>query len=189
VDEKIKDELLQEIFNFSQEFQPNDPLNPETQMGAMIDKTQFHKVLDYIDTGKKEGAQLVLGGQPKLKETGGYFIEPTIFDEVKNTMKIAREEIFGPVLSVISFKNTDEAIKIANDTHYGLAAYLWTNDINKAHKTAKALRAGVVSVNSINSGDITTPFGGYKQSGIGRESAMQGLEHYTEIKTTWIELH
>lgn len=189
IDEKIKDQFLEKIFHFSQDFQPNDPLNPSTKMGALVDKNQFQRVLNFIDEGKKEGAQLVLGGQAKFKETGGYFIEPTVFDNVQNNMTIAREEIFGPVLSVISFKNIDEAIKIANDTHYGLAAYLWTNDINKAHKTAKALRAGVVGINSIDSGDITTPFGGYKQSGIGRESAIQGLEHYTEIKTTWIELH
>ncbi len=188
VAEGIRDELIDRLKTHSNRFQPSDPLNPETAMGALVDQTQLQRVLTYIKAGKNEGADLVLGGNQVKQDTGGCFVEPTIFSRVKNSMTIAREEIFGPVLSVLTFKDEAEAIKIANDTHYGLAASLWTNDINKAHKVAKALRAGVVSVNCIDSGDITTPFGGYKQSGIGRESSFFGLEHYLEIKTTWIHL-
>ncbi|HVV67478.1 MAG TPA: aldehyde dehydrogenase [Gammaproteobacteria bacterium] len=188
VADSIRDELVTKLVNFSKEFQPGDPLDPKTVMGAIVDQTQLQRVLKYIQTGKTEGATLVTGGNQVRQDTGGCFVEPTIFSKVHNAMTIAREEIFGPVLSVLSFKDEAEAIKIANDTHYGLAASLWTNDINKAHRIAKALRAGVVSVNCINSGDVTTPFGGYKQSGIGRESSFYGLEHYLEIKTTWIQL-
>lgn len=188
VADAIKDELIDRLINHSNKFQPGDPLDPATIMGALVDQTQLQRVLAYINTGKTEGAVLKLGGNQVKQETGGCFVEPTIFSQVKNSMTIAREEIFGPVLSVISFKDEAEAIKIANDTHYGLAASLWTTNINKAHKIAKALRAGVVSINCINAGDITTPFGGYKQSGIGRESSFYGLEHYLEIKTTWIQL-
>ncbi len=180
--------LIDKLRQYSQSFQPGDPLNPETTMGALVDQTQLQRVLKYIDLGKTEGAELVLGGKQTRLETQGCFIEPTIFSQVKNSMTIAREEIFGPVLSVLSFDNVNEAIKIANDTHYGLAASVWTDNINQAHKVAKALRAGVVSVNTIEVGDVTTPFGGYKQSGIGRESSFYGLEHYLEIKTTWIKL-
>lgn len=188
VADTIKDEFINCLIKQSNSFRPGDPLNPDTTMGALVDQAQLQRVLNYINSGKTEGATLVLGGNQVKQETGGCFVEPTIFSHVKNSMTIAREEIFGPVLSVISFKDEAEAIKIANDTHYGLAASVWTTDINKAHKIAKALRAGVVSVNCINSGDITTPFGGYKQSGINRESSFYGLEHYLEIKTTWIQL-
>lgn len=188
VDASIKDALLEKILQYGKSFHPSDPLDPEAKMGAMVDQTQMQRVLKYIEVGKSNGAQLKMGGSQVLQESGGYFIEPTVFDRVENSMQIAKEEIFGPVLSVISFNKIDEAIKMANDTQYGLAAYVWTSDINLAHKTAKALRAGVVAVNCINAGDITTPFGGYKQSGIGRESALHAFEHYTETKTTWIEL-
>jgi 4-guanidinobutyraldehyde dehydrogenase / NAD-dependent aldehyde dehydrogenase len=186
--EDIKDIFIEKLLAAGKKYQPADPLHPSTLMGAIIDEAQKDKILSYIDVGKTEGANLALGGRQVHQESGGYFIEPTIFDGVTNTMRIAREEIFGPVLSVISFKTMEEAIHIANDTNYGLAASLWTRDISKAHKMAKALRAGLVSVNCINSGDVTTPFGGYKQSGIGRESAFNGLDQYTEVKTTWIEL-
>src|SRR5690606_8258767 len=130
------------------------PLDPKTVMGAIIDKDQINRIMSYINVGQSEGATLALGGKQVRKETGGYFVEPTIFDNVSNTMRIAREEIFGPVLSVLSFKTPEEAVQIANDTHYGLAASVWTRDISKAHKIAKALRAGLVSVNCINSGDV-----------------------------------
>lgn len=188
VAESLKEKLLEKLIHHSQSFKPGDPLNPDTTMGAIVDQTQLQRVLGYIQAGQKEGANLVLGGKQTNMQSGGYFVEPTIFDQVHNDMKIAREEIFGPVLSILPFKDEQQAIKIANDTHYGLAASLWTNDINKAHKVAKALRAGVVSVNCIESGDVTTPFGGYKQSGIGRECSFYGLQSYLEVKTTWIQL-
>lgn len=188
VEESIKDQFLEKITALRGKFQPSDPLDPNTVMGAMVDKTQMQRVLKYIETGKTEGARLAFGGKQALEKSGGYYIEPTMFENVDNNMTIAKEEIFGPVLAVLSFRNIDEAIQIANDTSYGLAASLWTRDINKAHKTARALRAGVVSINCINSGDATTPFGGYKQSGMGRESSLHGLNFYTELKTTWIEL-
>ena len=155
---------------------------------AAVGKTQMERVLDYIEVGKTEGAVLTMGGTRACTETGGYFIEPTVFDGVDNRMRIAQEEIFGPVLSTLNFKDADEAIRIANDTIYGLAAAVWTRDINKAHKAAKALRAGLVWVNCFDDDDITTPFGGYKQSGLGRDKSLHALEKYTELKTTWIRL-
>lgn len=188
VEESIKEEFLTKLHQIRNKFHPNDPLDPKSVMGAMVDKTQMERVLNYIDIGKKEGAKLYYGGERVMENTGGYFIEPTVFEKVKNNMTIAQEEIFGPVIAMITFKNIDEAIKIANDTHYGLAACLWTRDLKKAHKTARALRAGVVSVNCITSGDTMTPFGGYKQSGIGREGSIHGLNFYSELKTTWIDL-
>lgn len=188
VEESIKDKFLEKLTALQKQFQPGDPLDPNTVMGAMVDKTQMQRVLNYIEIGKSEGARIAFGGNRALENTGGFYIEPTVFENVRNDMTIAREEIFGPVLATLTFKDMDEAIKIANDTSYGLAASLWTRDINKAHKTARALRAGVVSVNCIDSGDATTPFGGYKQSGMGREYSLHGLDFYTELKTTWIDL-
>lgn len=188
VQHEIKDKFLEKLILAGKKFHPADPLDPATRMGAIIDETQTKQIISYIESGKDAGAKLVLGGKQVHQHTGGYFIEPTIFDNVQNSMKIAREEIFGPVLSIIPFKTMEEAIQIANDTHYGLAAAVWTQDINRAHKIAKAIRAGVVSVNCVSGGDVTTPFGGYKQSGIGRESGLDALHHYSEVKTTWIEL-
>lgn len=188
VEASIKDKFLEKLSALQKNFQPGDPLDPKTVMGAIVNKTQLQRVLKYIDLGKSEGAKVTFGGKRVLEKTGGYFIEPTVFENVKSKMTIAKEEIFGPVLATLTFKDVEEAIKIANDTSYGLAASLWTQNINKALNTAKALRAGVVSVNCIQSGDVTTPFGGYKQSGIGRESSLHSLDFYTELKTTWIDL-
>ncbi|WP_284368776.1 aldehyde dehydrogenase family protein, partial [Pseudomonas putida] len=134
------------------------------------------------------GAKLLAGGKRTLEETGGTYVEPTIFIGVTNAMRIAQEEIFGPVLSVIAFDTAEEAIAIANDTPYGLAAGIWTSDISKAHKTARAVRAGSVWVNQYDGGDMTAPFGGFKQSGNGRDKSLHALEKYTELKATWIKL-
>jgi gamma-glutamyl-gamma-aminobutyraldehyde dehydrogenase len=159
------------------------------ELGSMIEKVHMEKVLAYIDSGKNEGAELVLGGRRILQETGGYFIEPTIFDDVHNTMRIAREEIFGPLLSVISFKDESEAISIANDTPYGLAASVYTQSLDCAHRIAGSLRAGTVSVNCFSEGDLGTPFGGYKHSGFfGRDKSVFAHEQYTEMKTIWMNL-
>lgn len=189
VEETIKDELLERIMKVGQRMRVGDPLDPSTQMGAMVDDTQMERVLGYIEKGQAEGAKLAMGGQRIMAETGGYYIEPTVFDNVKNDMTIAQEEIFGPVLSTISFSDPEEAIRIGNDTIYGLASAVWTSDINKAHKTAKALRAGVVWVNCFDAGEISTPFGGFKQSGFGRDKSLHAMEKYTEVKTIWIDLN
>ncbi|HVJ43387.1 MAG TPA: aldehyde dehydrogenase family protein, partial [Dongiaceae bacterium] len=188
VEESIKDEVLERIKAVSQKLQPGDPLDPKTKMGAMVDESQMSRVLGYIDAGKKEGANLRFGGNRVRSETGGYYIEPTLFDGVDNQMKIAQEEIFGPVLSTLTFKDYEDAIKIGNDTIYGLAAAVWTRDINKAFKTANALRAGVVWVNCFDNGHISSPFGGFKQSGFGRDKSLHALEKYTELKATWIHI-
>ncbi|MGO8865742.1 MAG: aldehyde dehydrogenase [Alphaproteobacteria bacterium] len=189
VDASIKDAFLAKVVEVGKRLQPGDPLDPKTRMGAIVDKTQLERVLGYIEAGKKEGAELKMGGKRARAETGGYYVEPTVFDKVDNRMKIAREEIFGPVLSTISFKDPEEAVRIGNDTIYGLAAAVWTRDINTAHRTAKALRAGVVWVNCFDEGDMSTPFGGFKQSGFGRDKSVHALSKYTELKTTWIRLH
>lgn len=190
VHKSVKDELLNKIMEVSKQlWVVGDPLDPNTRVGSMIEKGHLEKVMSYIETGKSEGADLVLGGQRTLTETGGYFIEPTIFDNVKNTMKIAREEIFGPVLSTIVFDDEDEAVQIANDTCYGLAASLYTDNLNVAHRVSRAIKAGNVSVNCYSEGDITTPFGGYKESGFGgRDNSLFAHDQYTQIKTIWIAL-
>jgi acyl-CoA reductase-like NAD-dependent aldehyde dehydrogenase len=188
VEDKVKDQVLERIMQVAKSLRVGDPLDPATQMGAMVDGTQMERVLGYIEKGKSEGAKIALGGKRILSESGGYYIEPTVFDGVKNSMTIAQEEIFGPVLSTISFGDADEAIRIGNDTVYGLAAAVWTSDIKKAHRAAKALRAGVVWVNCFDAGDMTTPFGGYKQSGFGRDKSLHAMEKYTELKTIWIDL-
>ncbi len=188
VEESIKDQVLEKVMEIGKSLQPGDPLDPETRMGAIVDQTQMERVLGYIEAGKAEGATLRMGGQRAHADKGGFYIEPTVFDNVDNRMKIAQEEIFGPVLSTISVKDVDEAIRIGNDTIYGLAAAVWTRDITKAHRAARALRAGVVWVNCFDAGDITTPFGGYKQSGFGRDKSLHAMDKYTELKTTWINL-
>ncbi|MGF1594495.1 MAG: aldehyde dehydrogenase [Kiloniellaceae bacterium] len=188
VEDKIKDEVIERIVKVAKSMRVGDPLDPATQMGAMVDQGQMERVLGYIEKGRSEGAKVTLGGQRILAESGGYYIEPTVFDGVSNDMTIAREEIFGPVLSTITFGDAEEAIKIGNDTVYGLAAAVWTSDIKKAHRAAKALRAGSVWVNCFDAGDMTTPFGGYKQSGFGRDKSLHAMEKYTELKTIWIDL-
>jgi acyl-CoA reductase-like NAD-dependent aldehyde dehydrogenase len=188
VHESLKDELLERVVKISERIQPGDPLDPKTRMGAIVDETQLDRVLGYIESGKEEGAELHLGGSRAREDTGGYYVEPTIFDAVSNDMKIAREEIFGPVLSTISFTELDDAIAIANDTIYGLAAAIWTDDLTTAHRAARALKAGVVWVNAFDAGDITSPFGGFKQSGFGRDKSIHALEKFTDLKAIWIQL-
>ena len=188
VQESIREPLLERIAQIGRTMAPGDPLDPQTHLGAMVDEAQTRRVLEYIDAGKSEGARLALGGRRVRLESGGCYIEPTVFDDVTPGMRIAREEIFGPVLATLSFRNLDEALRLANDVSYGLAAAIWTRDLQSAHRAARALRAGVVYVNCYDADDITVPFGGYKQSGFGRDKSLHAFDKYTELKTTWIDL-
>ncbi len=169
---------------------PGDPMNPKTRLGAIASKSQLERVLRYVDIAKKEGADLIAGGSRVDIGTGkGYFMQPTIFANVAPEMTIAREEIFGPVLAAIDFGDVEEAIARANDSIYGLAAAVWTRDIKKAHYVARRLQAGTVWINTYNVYDTAAPFGGYKQSGFGREMSMHALQHYTQVKSVWVDLN
>ena len=163
-----------------------DPLDPKTRLGPQVSEAQMRQVLGYVDTGKKEGARLVCGGERPAGK--GFFVRPTIFTGVRNEMTLAREEIFGPVLAVLRFKDLDEVLQAANDTVYGLAAGVWTRDIKKAHRTARMLQAGTVWINSYGLYDSAMPFGGVKQSGFGRELGREGLLEYTRTKSVWVDL-
>ena len=189
VHRSVKDELLEKFIKETKKWPIGDPLNPKNRVGPLIEPAHMQTVLNYIETAKKEGGKLVLGGKRTLPKTGGNFVELTVFDNVKPSMTIAKEEIFGPVLAVIPVDSDEEAIAVANDTNYGLAASLHTRDISKAHRFARAIRAGVVSVNSFSEGDLTTPFGGFKESGFfGRDKSSYAHEQYTELKTVWMQL-
>jgi aldehyde dehydrogenase (NAD+)/betaine-aldehyde dehydrogenase len=191
VHESVKDEFLEKLTNFTKTVKLGDPLDPNTTMGPVVDQNQFNTVERYVSIGRDEGARILIGGA-RPTDRGldkGFFYEPTIFDSVRNDMTIAQEEIFGPVLSVMTFKDMDEAVHIANDTMYGLAAAVWTRDINTALKAAKGIRAGTVWVNAYHTAGLPhMPYGGYKQSGIGRELGRQGLEEYLETKAIQIKL-
>jgi 4-guanidinobutyraldehyde dehydrogenase / NAD-dependent aldehyde dehydrogenase len=188
VEASIKEAFLEKALKLIPKYQPANPLNANTVMGAIVDNTQLSTVMGYIAKGKAEGAKLLAGGEQAMKETGGYYVQPTIFDGVTNEMTIAREEIFGPVLGVISFTDAADVVQQANNNIYGLQAAVWTRDINKAHGVARALRAGTVHVNSYDEDDITVPFGGFKQSGVGRDKSLHAFDKYTEMKTTWIRI-
>jgi len=190
VDKSIKSEFIDKVAARARKMAPGDPLDPKTRLGAISSKKQLETDLRYIEIAKKEGAQLVAGGARADIGTGkGYFLQPTIFDGVTPEMTIAREEIFGPVLAAIDFADLDEAIARANDSDYGLAAAVWTKDIKKAHYVARKLQAGTVWINTYNIYDTAAPFGGYKQSGFGREMSIHALEHYTQVKSVWVDLN
>ena len=174
-------------FNLTTDWLVGDPLDPETKIGPMIEKSHQDKVLGYLEIGRGEGATVLVGGQALLQETGGFFVAPTILDDVRMEMRASREEIFGPVISTIAFESEGEAIALANDTNYGLAASLWTTNIDVALRVSRAIKAGTVSVNCYSEGDISTPFGGYKESGFGgRDNGLEAFDQYTERKTIWI---
>jgi acyl-CoA reductase-like NAD-dependent aldehyde dehydrogenase len=190
VDKSIKNAFVDKVVSRAKKMAPGDPMDPKTRLGAISSKKQFDNDLRYIEIAKREGAQLVAGGGRADIGTGkGYFLQPTVFDGVTPEMTIAREEIFGPVLATIEFADIDEAIARANDSNYGLAAAVWTKDIKKAHYVARKLQAGTVWINTYNVYDTAAAFGGYKQSGFGREMSMHALEHYTQVKTVWVDLN
>ena len=190
VQEKAHDEVVERLSDRAGTIKLGNPLEMETEMGPVAFKEQLDRIQHYIHVGQQEGAELVCGGKkPDAEELkDGYFIEPTIFTQVDNDMQIARDEIFGPVLSVIPFKDEEELVRQANDTPYGLAAGIWTKDIQKALRVAHALRAGTVWVNSYRTISFNTPFGGYKMSGLGRENGLESIKEYTQVKSVWVEL-
>ena len=189
VESKVKDEFLEKLVGRAKKMTPADPLDPKTRMGAIVSQEQMQTVLGYIEAGKKEGARLIAGGNRVSVDGGkGFFIEPTIFGDVKNDMKIAQEEIFGPVLATLEFDDVEEVVNLANQNVYGLAAAVWTRDVKKAHTVSRQLRAGTVWINTYGLMDASLPFGGYKSSGFGRELGENALEHYTEVKTVWMNL-
>jgi gamma-glutamyl-gamma-aminobutyraldehyde dehydrogenase len=188
VHESVADEFVAMVAAQAPKYPPADPLDAKTVMGAVVDETQLRTVMGYIDAGLTEGARCVTGGRRVRIETGGCYVEPTVFDQVSPQMKIAREEIFGPVLSVLRFSTEAQAVALANDSPYGLQASVWSDNINRAHRVARALRAGTVHVNQYDEDDITVPFGGFKQSGNGRDKSLHAFDKVTELKTTWLRI-
>ncbi|MEK6375043.1 MAG: aldehyde dehydrogenase family protein [Acidobacteriota bacterium] len=189
VEEAAHDELMAKVIERANKMVAADPLHPKTRLGAIVSKEQMETVLSYIEAGKGEGAKLVAGGERADIGTGkGYFIKPTIFDDVDPNMRIAREEIFGPVLATIRFKDAEDAIAKGNATVYGLAAAVWTRDVSKAHRVARAIKAGTVWINTYNLYDPALPFGGFKESGFGRDQGKDALEKYTQTKSVWVNL-
>jgi aldehyde dehydrogenase (NAD+) len=189
VENKVRDQFVDKLLARARKLQPGDPLDPKTRLGALVSQEQMNTVLRYIETGKSEGAELLTGGKRAVVGNGkGFFVEPTVFGSVSNEMTVAREEIFGPVLATLDFDDLDQVAAMANQTSYGLAAAIWTRDIKKAHALSRRLRAGTVWINTYGLMDAALPFGGYKQSGYGRELGRDALDHYTEVKTVWMNV-
>lgn len=186
VQESIADDFLDRLITVARKIIAGDPLEPATTTGAMVSEEQMKTALRYIETAKQEGGALALGGNRTRVSSGGFYVEPTVFDRVTPENTLAREEVFGPVLAVVRFKEPDDAIRIANDTNYGLAAGLWTKDISLAHRAAREIRAGLVWVNGWDACDITMPFGGFKQSGFGRDRSLHALHKYADLKSVSI---
>jgi acyl-CoA reductase-like NAD-dependent aldehyde dehydrogenase len=184
----IKDAFLERLVAFAEGLQPGDPLDPATRLGTLVDGAHLDDVMRHVSRARGDGARVVTGGQPVLGHTGGAYLPPTILDGVTAEMGIAREEIFGPVLTVLVFDSPDEGVRMANDTDFGLAAAVWTSDLRLAHRLARRIRAGVVWVNTFDAADVTVPFGGFKQSGSGRDKSLHALDGYTQLKTTWMDL-
>ncbi len=188
VQDSIKDQFLEKLLQVAKRIKAGDPLEPSTTFGSMVSQEQMKTALRYIDIAHSEGGNLCLGGKRTMVDSGGYYVEPTVFDGIKPTNTLAREEVFGPVLAVTTFKDDEDALKIANDTVYGLAAGLWTKDISRAHRMAREIKAGLVWVNGWDSCDITMPFGGFKQSGFGRDRSLHALHKYADLKSISITL-
>ena len=189
VEQRIHDEFVGKLVDRVKGLKVGDPMDKTTRMGPVVSAQQLETVLGYVEAGRREGATLAAGGERvRVGDGRGYFVQPTVFTGVSNGMRIAREEIFGPVLSVIPFKDADDAIAQGNETFYGLAAAVWTRDVGKALRAARALRAGTVWVNAYNLFDAALPFGGFKESGFGRELGQAGLDLYTEVKSVWVDL-
>jgi aldehyde dehydrogenase (NAD+) len=186
VQEDIHDQFVEKLVNMNNDRVLGDPFSIATEQGPQVDQAQFDKIMDYIEIGKSEGAQCLTGGT--AADAGDLYVKPTLFDGVTDDMKIATDEIFGPVLSILTFKDTEELIKRANNTFYGLAAAVWSRDIGKAHYLADRVRAGTVWVNCYDVFDAAAPFGGFKMSGIGRELGQEGLNNYLETKTVTVAL-
>jgi 4-(gamma-glutamylamino)butanal dehydrogenase len=181
----VKDRLIEEIAKATAGIPLGHPFDPATQTGAMIDEGHMHRVLGFIESGKRDGAKVALGGKRAFEETGGFYIECTVLDEVHPDMSVSRDEIFGPVLTVTTFVEEAEAIRLANDSIYGLAGAVWTSDMNVAHRVSNGVRAGTVWVNTYDKSSLATPFGGFKQSGFGRDRSPHAIEKYTDLKTIW----
>ena len=191
VQEGVKDQFLDRLKEKSAKIVVGDPMNKATNMGPQVSQEQLTRIKGYTDIARAEGVTVVAGGESPTLEgafQNGYFYQPTIFSNVNNQMRIAQEEVFGPVISVISFENEDDLIKQANATIYGLSAGIWTNNITRAHRFAKAIKAGVIWINTYNMFNAASPFGGYKQSGYGREMGKHALEMYTNVKSVWVDL-
>jgi gamma-glutamyl-gamma-aminobutyraldehyde dehydrogenase len=188
VHERIAKRFTEIVAAEAPAYAPGHPLDPGTVLGALVDEPQMATVLRYIEAGRSEGARVVTGGRRVRQDTGGYYVEPTVFDGVVNHMTIAREEIFGPVMGILTFQTEAEAIAIANASAYGLQASVWSDNLNRAHRVARALKAGTVHVNQYDEDDITVPFGGVKQSGNGRDKSLHAFDKVTELKTTWIRI-
>ena len=190
IESKVKDQFTEKLVERAKKMRPADPMDPKTRLGALVSEQQMKTVMGFIEAGKSEGAQVLAGGnRVDVFGTGkGSFLEPTIFGGVNNDMKIAQEEIFGPVLATLAFDDIDQVAELANQNVYGLAAGIWTNDIKKAHALSRRLKAGTVWINTYGPMDAAMAFGGYKQSGFGRELGSHAIEHYTEIKSVWLQL-
>ena len=189
VEQRVHDEFVGKLVERVKGLKVGDPMDKGTRMGPVVSAQQLETVLGYVEAGRREGATLAAGGERvRVGDGRGYFVQPTVFTGVSNAMRIAREEIFGPVLSVIPFKDADDAVAQGNETFYGLAAAVWTRDVGKALRVARALRAGTVWVNAYNLYDAALPFGGFKESGFGRELGQAGLDLYTEVKSVWVDL-
>jgi gamma-glutamyl-gamma-aminobutyraldehyde dehydrogenase len=185
VHERVRGELIEGIERVARTITLGHPFDPATQMGALIDSGHLTRVLGYIDSGIAEGARVAFGGKQAMRDSGGYYVEATVLDAVRPEMRVSREEIFGPVLAVSGFREDADALRIANDTVYGLAAAVWTRDMNVAHRVSSALRAGTVWINSFDRSSLATPFGGFKQSGFGRDRSPHAIEKYVDLKTIW----